>query len=204
MSDMFKRLCKLLKILKLNTSAYHPESNGAIERTHKAMIEYLHCFCNPKGTDWHKWLPFACFLYNTTPHTMTKFTPYEVLFCRKANVPGQLQQAPTPVYNYDDMIRDVKEKLQKCHESAKVNLKQSKQHRIAQQGSKINLPDLQVGDKVLLRNEKAGKLDPLWSGPYTIVEIDNKGINVELALTKHKRVKVHVSRLKKYRSQTSQ
>jgi hypothetical protein len=62
------------------------------------------------------------------------------------------------------MIRDVKEKLQSCHEIATVNLKQSKQHRIAQQASKINVPDLRVGDKVLLRNEKASKLDPLWSG----------------------------------------
>ena len=33
MSDVFKRLCKLLKLNKLNTTAYHPESNGALERT---------------------------------------------------------------------------------------------------------------------------------------------------------------------------
>ena len=34
MSDLFKRLRKLLTLLKLNTTAYHPESNGALERTH--------------------------------------------------------------------------------------------------------------------------------------------------------------------------
>jgi len=45
MSDLFKRLCRLLKILKLNTTAYHPESNGALERTHKTLTEYLRCFC---------------------------------------------------------------------------------------------------------------------------------------------------------------
>jgi transposase InsO family protein len=75
MSDLFKRLCKLLKLHKLNTTAYHPESNGALERTHKTMVEYLRCFCNPRGTDWHKWLPFPSFVYNTTPHKMTKYTP---------------------------------------------------------------------------------------------------------------------------------
>ena len=88
MGDVFKRLCKLLRIHKLNTSAYHLESNGALERAHKTMMEYLHCFCYPKGTDWRKWLPFACFVYNTTPHTLTKFTPHKILFGRKANVPG--------------------------------------------------------------------------------------------------------------------
>jgi transposase InsO family protein len=41
MGDVFKRLCKLLNICKLNTSAYRPEINGALERAHKTMIEYL-------------------------------------------------------------------------------------------------------------------------------------------------------------------
>jgi hypothetical protein len=89
MGDVFKRLCKLLKVYKLNTSAYHPDSNGALERTHKTTVECLRCFCNPRGTDWHNCLPFACFVYNTTPHTMIGYTPYVILFGRKANVPGR-------------------------------------------------------------------------------------------------------------------
>jgi hypothetical protein len=68
MGDVLKRLCKLLKVHKINTSAYRPENNGALERTHKTMIEYLRCFCNPRCTDWNKWLPFACLLYNKLPH----------------------------------------------------------------------------------------------------------------------------------------
>ena len=80
MSDIFRRLCILLKLNKLNSTAYHPESNGVLERTHKTIVEYLRCFCNPRGNNWDKWLPFPCFVYNTTPHTMTKCTPYEVLF----------------------------------------------------------------------------------------------------------------------------
>ena len=130
MGDVFKRLCKLLKVHKLNTSAYRPESNGALERAHKTMTEYLRCFCDPRGSDWNQWLPFACFVYNTTPHTMTKYTPYEVLFGRKANVPGILQQQPTPVYNYD-LVHDVKRKLQECHKLARANLIQTKQRSCA-------------------------------------------------------------------------
>jgi hypothetical protein len=37
MSDVFKRICKLFKIEKICTTAYHPESNGALERTHKTL-----------------------------------------------------------------------------------------------------------------------------------------------------------------------
>jgi hypothetical protein len=108
MGDIFKRLCKLLKIKKINTSAYRPESQGLLERSHKTVTEYLRCYCGPKNDDWDKYIYFACFVFNTTPHTMTKYTPYENLFGRKANIPGTLQQAPVPVYNYDDLVYDIK------------------------------------------------------------------------------------------------
>ena len=61
---------------------------------------------------------FACFVCNTTSHTMAKHTPYEIVFGRKANLPGQLQQRPAPLYNYDDIVHDIKGKLQTCHEIA--------------------------------------------------------------------------------------
>jgi len=51
MSDNFKRLFKILKLNKLSTTAYHPESNGALERTHKTVTEYLRCFCKPCNND---------------------------------------------------------------------------------------------------------------------------------------------------------
>jgi transposase InsO family protein len=184
MSDIFNRLCKLLKINKLNTRAYRPESNGALERIHKTMIEYLRCFCNSKTTDWDKYLPFTCFVFNTTPHSMTRYTPYEVLFGRKAKISGQLQQTPTPVYNFDDIVQDVKRRLQECHEIARANLKQTKQDRVARQSSKVNRPKISTGEKVLLRNEKASKLDPIWLGPYDVVEVDPNGSNVTIRITK--------------------
>ena len=73
---------------------------------------------------------------------MTRYTPYEILFGRKANVPGQLQQATAPTYNCDDLVHDVKRKLQVCHKIARDNLRRTKQHRVAQQMSKVNLRHL--------------------------------------------------------------
>jgi hypothetical protein len=152
---------------KVNTSAYRPKSNGALERTHK---------------------------------TMTRYKPYEILFGRKANVPEELQQKPTAVYNYDDIVHDVKKRLQDCYELARANLIQTKQNMIAQQASKVNMHKFYAGDKVLLRKEKAGKLDPLWKGPYVIVEVDSDKPNVIIELNKKKRIEVHVNRLKRYHS----
>ena len=55
-----------------------------------------------------------------------------------------------------------------------------------------------IADKVLRRNEKAGKLHSLLVGPYANDEIDES--NVVIERSKNKRIKVHVNRLKRYRS----
>ena len=89
---------------------------------------------------------------------------------RKANLPGQLQQRTAPLYNYDDIVHDVKQKLQPCHAIARANLMQSKQRKVAQQASKVNLLILNEGDKVLLRNKKAGKLIPFGRGPLQFIK----------------------------------
>jgi len=46
MSEMFKNTSKLLKINKIQTTAYHPESNGALERSHRTLAEYLRHYIN--------------------------------------------------------------------------------------------------------------------------------------------------------------
>jgi hypothetical protein len=53
---------------------------------------------------------------------------------------------------------------------------------------------------VLLKNEKPGKLDTLWFGPFKVTEVDHKGSNVIIEITRKKRSKVHINRKKKYPS----
>jgi IS30 family transposase len=44
MSEVFGNVCKLLKIKKIKCTAYHPQTNGALERTRSVLVEYLRCF----------------------------------------------------------------------------------------------------------------------------------------------------------------
>lgn len=48
MSKVFTACCKLLKIEKINTTAYHPQSNGALERPHRTLAEYLRHYVEDK------------------------------------------------------------------------------------------------------------------------------------------------------------
>ena len=105
MSEVFGIVCKILKIKTIKCTAYHPQTNGALERTHRVFIEYLRCFILEDQSNWDKYLPYATFVLNPTPHTSTGFTPHELLFGRRPNIPGFLQKDPPDAqYIYDDYV----------------------------------------------------------------------------------------------------
>jgi hypothetical protein len=41
MSEIFKNVCKMLKIKKLQTTPFHTEGNGSLERSDRVLKEYL-------------------------------------------------------------------------------------------------------------------------------------------------------------------
>ena len=82
-SNLFANICKLLRIKRIKTSPYHPQTNGSLERKHRVLVEYLRCYILEDQTDWDKWIPYATFLFNTTPHSSTGFTTNELLFWQK-------------------------------------------------------------------------------------------------------------------------
>jgi hypothetical protein len=46
LSDLFKNMCKLLKIKKIQTTDFHPESKGSMERSQSGILETL---CAPRS-----------------------------------------------------------------------------------------------------------------------------------------------------------
>jgi hypothetical protein len=41
LSELYQNICKLLRIKKIHTTAFHPESNGGLERGRRFLVEYL-------------------------------------------------------------------------------------------------------------------------------------------------------------------
>jgi transposase InsO family protein len=87
MSKIFTTCCKLLKIEKINTTAYHPQSNGALERSHRTLAEYLRHYVEDKKRNWDEYVPYAMFVYNSTPHTTRGFQPHELMYGCQIEVP---------------------------------------------------------------------------------------------------------------------
>ncbi|KAM0724355.1 Retrovirus-related Pol polyprotein from transposon 17.6 [Formica fusca] len=201
LSEIFKNTCKLLKINKIQTTAYHPESNGALERSHRTLAEYLRHYINEDQTDWDEWIPFAMFTYNTTPHTATGYTPFELVYGHQADLPTSLTRPPKPTYNYDDYAQELKERLRATNQLAKEHIKEEKFKAKKQYDKSTKEIKFKVGDKVLVHDEtlrrgRSKKLESLWTGPYVIIE---KNSDVNYTIKKgRKALRMHTNKLKQF------
>jgi hypothetical protein len=94
----------MLKINKLQTTAFHPESNGGLERSHRVLKEYLRHYINEDQDNWDEWVPYAVYVYNTSMHTSTGYTPFELVYGFRSSMPSALQETPNIQYNFDDFF----------------------------------------------------------------------------------------------------
>lgn len=195
MSKIFKETCKLLGIEQLHSTAYHHETLGAIENTHKHLGTYLRIQLAHHSDTWSSWVPFWCFSFNNTVHTETKYSPYELVFGKNVNLPSTFTKGVEPIYNFDDYVHELKYRLQTACTDAKNNLINSKIKRKENYDKVSKQINYKVGDKVLVRNETGNKLEMLYKGPYRIEKVESPNVVIKLD---NKLVKIHKNRIKWY------
>jgi len=100
-SKFSTELCRILNIHQNISTAYHPQTDGASERTNQTLEQYLRIFCGTQQNNWHAWLPLAQYTKNSWPSTTTKKTPFNLLIgytpqvhqpTRKTDIPSLEQR----------------------------------------------------------------------------------------------------------------
>jgi hypothetical protein len=192
----------LLRIKRIKTIPFHPETNGALGRSNQVLVEYLRRYILEVQTVWDQWIAYATFVFNITPHSNTGFTPNVLPFCRKPNIPGILLKEPPEIrYNYDIYVQEPQFRLQSCSKLARSNLKVKKERNKEYYDRNINVPLFVVGQSLPLHNEevrrgRSAKLRQPYIGPYEIIYLDD--MNITLMLSRKKTLKFHANRLKPF------
>lgn len=83
-NDLMNEICKLLNIEQRFSTPYHHETLEIVERNHKVLSEYFLSFVDDEN--WHSWIPYYAFAYNTTPHVDTEYSPFELCLCWIAKI----------------------------------------------------------------------------------------------------------------------
>jgi hypothetical protein len=173
-SHLAMDLYKELGIKRIKTTAWHPQSNGLVERFNRTLKTTLKIWANENQDDWDVLLCYAVFAYNTSYHSLVQETPYFLTHGRDANlhvdIMLNIRRDKTPgVYEY---ATEVVQKLYDVHSRVKEILENENIKRI---DNVSELREYKVGDIVLLHDTtpKVGlsrKLTKRWRGPFTVLE----------------------------------
>lgn len=174
-SEMFKETCKFLKIKQLWSSPYHPQTQGALERSHSTLKEYLKSYVSENQDNWPRYVYTAMLAYNTATHSTTNYTPYELIFGHKPVLPNSIYE-PAPNATYPDYIRMLQHRLKVTREQATKHTLKSKESSKARYDAHTRPVTYHVGDYVYLKNHLRMRkaLSPIWKGPYKVIKLNGR------------------------------
>ena len=168
-SCILSDLCAAFEVTKSCTTPYHPIGDGLVERMNRSLLNLLRTYTDSRH-DWEEHLQLFLFFYQTTRHSVTGLSPYEVLF--GSNPPSlhlptiQTSVIPDPS-SYSIFLQRT---FLELHEMVEANIIEAN-NRQCNSYNNCAKKALLVGQHVLLTNPICGKLDPRWTGPWTITRL---------------------------------
>ena len=93
-SEVWAILMSRLGIRHHLTTAYHPQSNGMVEWTHRQLKDALCSWL--AGNNWLAHLPYILLSLRATPKEDSSILSAELVYGASILFPGQLQQGPEP------------------------------------------------------------------------------------------------------------
>jgi hypothetical protein len=159
-SSLWAALCSLLSIKHTQTTAYHPQSNGLVERFHCRLKDALRA--RAAGADWFVHLPWVLLGMRTAWREDSDFSPSEAVFGSQLVLPGQFLSTPEPpsptfLQDFQGVLAG-RSPLPTSHHTTP---------------SLTALPEeLLISRFVLVRRDAVQPpLSPLYDGPFLVLEI---------------------------------
>ena len=103
-SHFWGRLCERLQIGRRMCTAFHPQTDGQIERFNSVMEQYLRSYVNYLQDDWSTCLPLAEFAANNHSSEATHMSPFFALHGYHIRATNSLLPTMEPIPGDPDAI----------------------------------------------------------------------------------------------------
>jgi hypothetical protein len=180
-AKFFLAVCRELGIAKIFTTAYHPQTNGQVERFNRTIIKSLRGYVERRQGDWDEYTAAINFGYNCRVHSSLLLAPFELILSRPPpnlsveSAPTGIEDTPTSsklrlLGRIRELVPLAQQRLAESQVRYKMNC-----DRIVKEKNKDVLPN----SRVYLRHEvhevgRNPKLDDQVDGPYRVIETDGR------------------------------
>ena len=181
-----QEVCKVLGVKKVNTTAYHPQTDGLVERFNRTLTSMLAKRVKRIGEDWDQHLPYVLFAYQASIQESTQESPFFLLHGHDPRLPSALDLEPgearteVDLDSYKgelvvglteawDLARKQVLKAQKAQK--RCYDRHAKERKIGE-GDRVFV--YMPGDKVT----KAYKFARPFHGPYRVLSVTKTGVTV--------------------------
>lgn len=190
LSNLMVNFREIFGIKKYNTSTYHPQSNGALERSHNSLKEYLRIYTE-ENKEWDSLIPTALFSFNNSVSSATKFCPQELIYGKVARMPTEFP-SEDKVKTYDDYLKELIHRLNRSKTLAAMNLSETQNKTKASYDKNANVHQYYPGQYVYINKEvRKGSLDAKFTGPYKVIDaLPNNNVIIELDSKERKNIHI--------------
>ncbi|KAK3098824.1 hypothetical protein FSP39_023446 [Pinctada imbricata] len=198
MSKLVNALCEVFDVTQHHTSAYHPNTNGMVERQNSTLAQCLRSYCSKEQGKWPELLPSIMMAFRKSPAMQsTEFSPFHLVFGEEMRLPFDTSLEPVDRLSEDAkcFVKHLMHKLKVAHDIARENHLAHQQKNKERHDASVRHPDFKIGDKVMFKVTKtpkgmSSKLHDKADRPFRIIQI---GPNYTYKLVRCDNNKVHPS-----------
>ena len=150
--DVISSINELLGVKHITGSAYHPQSQGMIERMHKTMNAIVRGLVQDHPEDWEARLPLAEFILRTAPmEVLGGRTPYQVVMGFNPTMPRMVtSEIPVQTVTVSEYSDSLQEYFRECYTDIQRIQREVLEDRAEEAPGRMSA-QLEVGDTVVVK-----------------------------------------------------
>ena len=206
-SKLSQEVYNLLGSHKIRTTAYNPKANSTAELPNKFIKRYLMAAVEQSidkhQSDWDKLMALLQISYNTANNMAIKMTPFECLYGVHSRIDLFDGNSASRMYYGDSYSHHLANRIERVRKLAAENNLEYKKKYMEYYNSKVKERYVfQKNMMVWLYRPSPGKMNPVWTGPFVILEIAENAQNALIQnIYSLKTSFVHINHIKPYTGQ---